>query len=479
MTAGDPIAEVDAQIAEIAPSARAPAPRRREVIAVTGPWLAGATAVASALLDRLPHWPVREVCELTPGDAPSALVFVVSAASALTASDCALLDAAATDTDLVIGVVSKIDVHRQWPAMRQAASETLAEYAPRYRNVAWVGVAAAPLCGDPRVEELVAALVDTLGSSDTLRRNRLRSWESKLSSETDRIDRDARGQDRSARVATVQEHRETLARQRRESTSEQMICLRSGIAQARVQLSAFARKRCASVRGELAEDAAGMNRRRLPEFEDYVRDRHADVIAEVDEGITEHLADLAGELALSSAATGSTAPSAIETGAPVLASRALETQLMLVLGAGFGLGLALTLSRIFDHLAPGLSAAGAVACTAIGIAVTVWVVRVRGLLADRAALQRWVGDCTTALSSALQETVALRVVDAEAAFSAEVAARIRTESARAAERIAVLDRELREHAAATARAVRARDRHLPALQRALQAVRAELADQAD
>jgi hypothetical protein len=84
-----------------------------------------------------------------------------------------------------------------------------------------------------------------------------------------------------------------------------------------------------------------------------------------------------------------------------------------------------------------------------------------------------VGEATAALRSALQELVALRVVAAESALSAELAERNETEAARAADRIAGLDRELREHAAATARAAAVRDRHLPTLQRALAAVRSE------
>ena len=50
---------------------------------------------------------------LPPG-CPTAVVFVVSATGPLVESDCHLLDSVAASTDLVIGVVSKIDVHRRW-----------------------------------------------------------------------------------------------------------------------------------------------------------------------------------------------------------------------------------------------------------------------------------------------------------------------------------------------------------------------------
>ena len=81
---------------------------------VTGPWLAGTTSLIAALRDRMPEHTFVEADDLGPADAPAAVVFVVSAIAPLTESDCALVDAAAEHTDLVIGVVSKIDVHRTW-----------------------------------------------------------------------------------------------------------------------------------------------------------------------------------------------------------------------------------------------------------------------------------------------------------------------------------------------------------------------------
>ena len=63
---------------------------------------------------------------------------------------------------------------------------------------------------------------------------------------------------------------------------------------------------------------------------------------------------------------------------------------------------------------------------------------------------------------------------AEAALTAELAARDEAEGATAADRVAEIDAELREHAIATAGPRALRDRRLPPLQRALDAVRAEL-----
>ncbi|MCV7059316.1 hypothetical protein H7I76_00080 [Mycolicibacterium vaccae] len=81
---------------------------------MTGPWLAGVSGVAGALAERLPQYTFVESTELASGEAPMAVVFVVSAATTLTGSDVALLDAATPDTDAVIGVVSKVDLYPNW-----------------------------------------------------------------------------------------------------------------------------------------------------------------------------------------------------------------------------------------------------------------------------------------------------------------------------------------------------------------------------
>src|SRR4029078_4864342 len=113
-----------------------------------------------------------------------------------------------------------------------------------------------------------------------------------------RHDKDGAGADRQARVTSVRERRGTVQRERRVSKSERTIALRSQIQQARVQLAYFARNRCTSVRSELQEDASSMTRRRMPEFESYVRTPADEVVGEVEAGATKHLADMATELGL-------------------------------------------------------------------------------------------------------------------------------------------------------------------------------------
>jgi hypothetical protein len=472
--AGDPIGAVDALVAGVDPGLSSPGVEHRDVVLVTGPWLAGATGLITALRDRLPDVEFVESEEIRSADAPAAVVFVVSAVAPITESDCALVDLAAQHTDLVISAVSKIDVHRDWRDVLAEDRSRLAAHAERYRDVPWVGVAAAPDLGEPNVEEIVELLRSPLDDADVKRRNRLRAWESRLQTVIWRHDKDGAGGDRQARVTALRERRDEVLRNRRVSKSERTIALRSQIQQARVQLAYFARNRCTSVRSELQEDASAMTRRRLPEFEAYVGTRVSEVVSEVEAGITRHLSDVATELELT-APEPPPPPTPPAVSPPPLKSRRLETRLMMVLGAGFGLGVALGISRLFAGVAPGLTIAGLVAGGVVGLLLTVWVVGMRGVLSDRSVLDRWITEVTGTVQSAVEERVATRVLAAEATLTAEVAHRDEADAGAAAGQVDEIDAELREHAIVTARAAALRDRRLPPLQKALETVRSQLA----
>jgi hypothetical protein len=476
----DPAARVDAQVAAIGPRLGSPTIHRRDVVLVTGPWMAGVTGVVAALRERLSQHKFVEAAELGPGDAPMAVVFVVSAAAPLTQSDCVLLDAATEHTDVVIGVVSKIDVHRNWREVLTASRDTLAAHAPRYGQVPWVGAAALPDLGEPVVDELLDCVSGQLADSDVARRNRLRAWESRLQAVSKRFDRDADGAGRRARVDALRDERSAALRQRRQLKTEGTITLRGQIQQARVQLSYFARNRCSSLRSELQEDAAGLSRRKMAGFEDYTRRRVAEVVTEVSDGTTTHLADVAQAMGVPVALPEAEKLPTVDVPSPPLKSRRQETRLMMLLGAGFGLGVALTLGRLVagvaSRLNPPLAIAGAVACVVIGLGVTFLVVNIRGLLHDRALLDRWTGDVTSSLRSVVEELVATRVLVAETVLSTALGARDEAENTRVADRVSAIDSELREHAIAAARAASVRDREMPTVQAALDAVRAELGE---
>jgi hypothetical protein len=383
------------------------------------------------------------------------------------------MDSAARHTDLVIGVVAKIDAHRNWRDVLAADRALLAQRAPRYAGVHWVGAAAAPGLGEPRTDELVALLRQRLSDPDVAQRNRLRARESRLQTMIEQYRADANGPDGPARVRALHETRDDILRRRRLSKSERNITLRSQLKQARVQLGHFARNRCTSARGELAEDAAQLSRRRIGGFESHVRTCVREVVEEVDEGVTDQLAHVAAELHLPTP-TATAPPPTPQLCSPPLKSRRQETQLMMILGAGFGLGMALVVTRLFAGLAPGMTVAGLAVGGAVGLALTVWVVGIRGLLHDRGLLDRWVTDAVNVLRSAVEERVATRILVAETALCSALAHRDEVDSATAADRVAEIDAELREHAVVTARAAKAMDRRLPPLQSELNAIRKEL-----
>jgi hypothetical protein len=470
-------AQVDAVVSAAAPGLMVPPRRPGDAVLVTGPWLAGVSSLAGALRHSMPERRFIEVDELAPDTAPIAVVFAVSAVAPLAESDGALLDAAMADTDLVVGAVTKIDVHRDWRSVLAADDDSVGARTPRLRGMPWVGVAAAPGGGEPQLADLVAVLRERLSDGALGRRNRLRSWETQLSEQIAAM----AGPATDTEAAALRHRRDDVVRAARMARSERTIALGSRIQQARVQLGYFARNRCSSVRTELSEDAAGwgglpFTGRRADGFGEHVLQRVAAVIDEVDTGVTEQLRDIAAESGLTPPAVPPPAP-VPDVGGPGLTSRRLETQLMMLLGAGFGLGVALAASRLFTGLAPGLTAVGAVAGGLLGLLLTVWVVGIRGLLHDRALLDRWVGRVATTLREDTEALVATRVLAAEADFTAQSALLGERAAEDTARQVDVIDARLRERALAAARDEAAAQRQLPALRAALAAVRGDLGQQ--
>lgn len=450
-----PPAGVDSTVGE-------PAIRRRDVLLVTGPPLAGTTGVVAALRDRLAEHTVVEADDLRPGDAPAVVVFVSSASAPLTESDCALLDAATAWTDAVVGAVSKIDAHRTWREVLRANRAALAGRTTRYADMPWLGVAAAPDIGAPDLDRLVEALRAVLAAPTLQRRNRLRAWHSHIL--------ELRCPSEPDGLAELSERRAALLSRRQLAKSQQTITLRAQTQQARLQLSSFTRNRCAAVRAELQRDAAATARRRRAVFVGHVRDRLAALAVEVDRAATARLAAAAADLRLRAVGVPPPLPRA-DVPAPPLRSRRLETRLMALLGAGFGLGVALTLSRMLAGVVPGpVAAAG---CAGAGVGLMLWVIAARGLLRDRAVLERWVSEVVTALRGTLEERVAARVLAAESVFGSALAERDVTAAARLRDEVAALDRAIAERRTAQARAVAADDRRLGAIGAELCRLRAD------
>ena len=357
------------------------------VVLVIGPPLAGATSLAAALRVRMPDVRFTE----SPADGAAVVVFAVSAVAPLTGSDCAIVDAAAEHLDAVVGAVTKIDVHRRWRELIADDRAILGRHRPRYADVPWVGVAAAPHAGDPQLGGLVEVLRRRLADPATARRNNVRAREHEL--------------------AGLIARRAGIRRTHRTAQAQRGIALRAEMQRARVHLSHLARDHCAALRTELQEEVAGLNRRGLRAVEDRVRVRAVRLVADLGEVVAAHLTGVAHGLDLPAAPPVLVDPPAFA--GPTVRPRRLETRLMTVLGAGFGLGVALAVSRLFSGLDPGLTVAGLVAGGLVGLAVTVWVVGIRSVLHDRAAIDRWIAEVCAALRSGAEEMVATLVLSAE------------------------------------------------------------------
>ncbi|BBY58703.1 hypothetical protein [Mycolicibacterium sarraceniae] len=445
---------IDSVLARIEAGLEPPSITRREVVLVAGPWLAGATGVVAALRHRLPEFTVLEVGELAAGEAPTAVVFVASATAPLTESDCALVDVVSADTDAVLGVVTKIDVHRTWREVLDADRALLASRAARYGQVVWVGAAAAPDLGAPVIDDLVTSLSAMLADDTLGRRNRLRAWENRLMAADDA--------DGVAGVAALRDQRAALLRRFRLDKSERNIAMRSQVQQARVQLSYLARARCASVRAELQHSVATMTRREFGDFTQEVHRRAVEVSGGLQQETARHLAEVGQQLGLAVEPALDSGP-VVQVGAAPLRSRSAETRLMMLLGAGFGLGVALTLSRLFADLAPRWAVGGALGGAAVGLAAALWVVGIRGLLHERAVLDRWVVEVTGGLRIAVEEWVATRVLAAEASWGRAAAERDAVDGVDMEETVARIDAGIRAQTVRLARAAAARERAVAAV----------------
>ena len=349
----------------------------RGVILVIGPALSGATSVANALRQRRGGCRVVEC--LGPGERPAAVVFVVSAAAPMTQSQIALLDAAAASTDAVVAAVAKIDVHRGWPQVLEENRALAASPA-----LSWVGVAADPHIGPSKLEPLIAALDSALARDRRSPRNQLLPNKS---------------------------HAQSRIRDR-----ERAVAFRE-LRVARVQLTGQARATCASMRADLRRDAAGLSRRGVDEFCSGVRRRSARAVAELDATLSR----LVDDLDTPGIDGAPESCPALETYLPRF-GRVRADRVTALLSAGFGLGMALTLGRLLADLAPDWTAAITAASLLAGIGLSGWVIRARGLAAERAALDRWVTEVTAGLRTAMEERVVMQVLAAETAMAAEATA---------------------------------------------------------
>jgi len=281
----------------------------------------------------------------------------------------------------VLAVVSKIDVHRTWPQVLDANRALLADYAARYSRLAWVGVAADPHVGQARVDQLAEALRTVLSRRILSPRKPLQSSDFHVKSRTKRA-----------------------------------FAVRSEVQQSRVRITGQVRTVCMALRTELRNEAAEVTHRAVDEFRSAVHRRVVHEAAELDAMLTGRLTQLADGFDLSAP----TCPP-LEAYLPRFGRPRLENRLTVLLSSGFGLGVALTVGRLLADLIPSWTPVVLAGTLVAGIALTGWVIRTRRLLAERAALDRWVTEVTAGLRAAMEERVLTQLLAAESALAAAAA----------------------------------------------------------
>lgn len=349
-------------------------------VLVAGPPGAGTSSVVAALQRCVPEYDVVE-----SHSAPAAVVLVASAAAPMTASDCAHLEQAAAASDVVVGALARVDAHRGWRDVLAANVSALGSRAPHLAAIPWAGVAAAPDVGTPDVDTLVAALRSALAEDGP---KPLRACGSR---------------------APVVRRTRRMAR---------TAVLRQGLQRERMRTAGEVRHRCAGIQAEQRRYVAGVSRGGAAGVEAGLRTAVTRVADELDASIADRLAELAAQL-------GVRPPASAELPAPRLppvpeaSARRAETRLTVAIGAGFGLGVAMAVGRLAAGVAPSVAAYGLGAL--VGCALTAWLVMARGLLGDRVALERWVGEAVAAARWQLDDAVAETFVGADAWFTAELA----------------------------------------------------------
>ncbi|MCX4096324.1 hypothetical protein [Nocardia sp. alder85J] len=244
-----------------------------------------------------------------------------------------------------------------------------------------------------------------------------------------------------AQEARLRAERAALTATRDGGRAQVMATLRNRLQLARVDLLHEVGARMRTVHATARTDLDRLGRDALPGTPARVQHAVDGLTVELDMVVARRLTELHRQLT----ATGFTSGPAAGPGAPVPGRgsgppppvgpdpeprhRGVEDHLVVALGAsaGFGLG-RLVVAPL--TLLPALDYASVPATLLLGGGVAFWVVRARGLLADRAHLRQWIADALVNVRAQLEQRVATALVEAESALTEQV---VRAGTARAVE----------------------------------------------
>ncbi|MCZ4555542.1 hypothetical protein O4215_08130 [Rhodococcus maanshanensis] len=395
-----------------------------------------------------------------PDPAAGVALMVLDAAAPLGREELELLRAGAESAHTVLFALTGVDAHHDWAAVARRNTELLTEHLPRFAGVVIHPVSVPDGRG---IGELRAAILEATTAVPE-RQARLRMRAAGAAEQAGALIRaSAESLRASDDTAALRAERSALVADRDGWRGDRAAVLRRLTALARVELvhEVSDQVRAESTAAREAIDRA--DRTALAASPQHLRDAVAALTARVDAAADARLAEVSARVlggALHDENRTPTVP-AIEPPAP--RHRGLEDRMMIVFGASAGLGLGRMVMAPLSTV-PALDLASIPVTLLLGGGAAWWLARARGHLADRAHLRQWAVETLATVRSVLEQRVLGRLVDTEARCAEAILARHRERTRESEDRLAALDRQLRERAGSRAGKLAACDRDLAVLE---------------
>ncbi len=437
----------------------------RPTVLVLGPRGSGRGALTARLrADAEPDAPAPDYTGDPTRPAGVTLV-VLDSAAPLGREELALLDG----LERAVFALTKTDVHAGWDSVLRRDAVLLAEHAPRFAGAPIHPVSAPPDGDSTGISELRGALLEALRGApqrDVWMRRRagvaVEQTRELVRAAASTLDHDATATDLRAQRAAVIADRDG-------GRADAAASLRRLVALARVDLLHEVGSRVREVGAAARTTLDRGDRAAAGVFPDHLRTEVVGLADSVDATTAERLRGMAAEvLGPDHPASAGDNPAgrlpALDPPQP--RHRGVEDRLMIAVGASAGLGLGRLLVAPLS-MVPTLDLASIPVTLLVGALAAWWLARTRGLAADRAHLRSWTTDALAQVRSGLEQRVLAQLVDAEARIAGQVLAGHRSLVLSTDERLATLDRRLREHAQRTSARRSACERDLAVLDRAL------------
>ncbi|TQF69141.1 hypothetical protein FK531_10250 [Rhodococcus spelaei] len=407
-----------------------------------------------------------------PDPQATVVLMVLDASGPLGREELDLLRSGTAEAWSVTFALTGTDAHRGWEAVRERDVALLADHAPRFAGAVIHPVSAGgDECLTALRHELAAALERDrarvpdapgarLRAAANRTREQVRSTATALRSDEDTAELRAR------RVALIADRDGVRA--------ESAATLRRLTALARVDLVHDVGDRVRALSATARSRIDRADRSELTRFPEWLRAQVVGLTADLDEAAGERLDRIAAQVSGSAGDAGRAGEAVVgppNRTPPVLDGpeprhRGVEDRMMILVGASAGLGLGRLVMAPMSTV-PALNLASIPVTLLVGGVAAWWLTRARGHLADRNHLRQWVAESLAQVRAALEQRALGRLVDTEARVAEAALAAHRRRAAEVDERLAGLDRQLRECVTRTSGRLAACERDLAVLDRYL------------